>query len=104
MLRSSSHLLAGVPCLQLPFCLVDIAGFQLELRPTIFMVHGNHPCLPPADLALSENPRRAVGGSAETAKESCVADVGKTGTALPDSADKRKVKAKEVGRKRVHET
>ena len=31
-------------------------------------------------------------------------DVGKTETALQNSADKRKVKAKEVERKRVNET
>ena len=30
-LMSSSHLLAGLPCFRYPFCLVDIAGFQLEI-------------------------------------------------------------------------
>ena len=30
MLRSSSHLLASLACSGCPFCLVDVAGFQLE--------------------------------------------------------------------------
>ena len=30
VLRSSSHLLAGLSCLRYHFCLVDIAGFQME--------------------------------------------------------------------------
>ena len=28
--RSSSHLLAGIPCFRYPSCLVDVAGLQLE--------------------------------------------------------------------------
>ena len=47
---------------------------------------------------------KAVDGSAETAKEPCVTGVGEKGTARPDSVHKRKVKAKEVWRKRVNET
>ena len=29
---SSSHLLAALPCFRYPFCLVDTAGFNLEMR------------------------------------------------------------------------
>ena len=31
-LMSSSHLVAGLHCFRYPFCLVDIAGFQLEMN------------------------------------------------------------------------
>ena len=41
------------------FCLVDAPGLHLDkLGSTVFVVLGNHPCLPPVDLAVSENPRR----------------------------------------------
>ena len=49
MLRSYSRLLAGLPCFQYPLCLVDLA---------VFVVFGNHPCLPPVTLAVPEDPRR----------------------------------------------
>ena len=40
--------------------MVDIAWVPVgdELGPTVFVVLGNHRCLPPVDLALPENPRR----------------------------------------------
>ena len=49
MLRSYSHLLAGLPCYRYPFCFVVFAGFQFEteLGLTAVVVFGNHPCLPP---------------------------------------------------------
>ena len=53
---------------------------------------------------ISDNISRAQSAEPaleETSKEDRLADGGKTGEALPDSVRERKVKSKEIGKKRV---
>ena len=60
-LRSSSHLLAGLPCFQYPFLFGSYRWLPVgdKLSPAAFVVFGNHLCLLPVYPALSKDPRRA---------------------------------------------
>ena len=48
--------------------------------------------------------RKVFDGIVKTAQEANVTDLSKTEKVLPDSANKREVNAKEMGRKRVNDT